>query len=362
VAVRRLLFFFTQLLALFLVPFRQFCLAYFMSSDIFESTGTPEDLYGLDAAETYKANSVISLSFSDGSSCSATVLKAFLPPTQSLVLLVNVEGCATVTNPAILKIHDSRFMESRDGAGSDYRPWSLELEIMAVERRDAITRGERDDDYDAVGWMDDPLLFEEHLHRAAKTAFETECEVYKRLRDLQGIGIPRCYVTGTVTYGSPDGIRARPVHPPFLLLEYIEGQTLDAVDPSLVPRGLAHRLLQIMRRFEDADMIHSDIHKKNIVFSHEPAAQPLPPGTPFSRVVVLDFGQAIIRAPDTPEDGWKMTVEFEGDFSRVCQHLELAGIRDEDPVYPGNMFAVSTWFSFTVNLTQLIYRKVEQMG
>jgi hypothetical protein len=196
-----------------------------MSSDIFESTGTPEDLYGLDAAETYKANSVISLSFSDGSSCSATVLKAFLPPTQSLVLLVNVEGCATVTNPAILKIHDSRFMESRDGAGSDYRPWSLELEIMAVERRDAITRGERDDDYDAVGWMDDPLLFEEHLHRAAKTAFETECEVYKRLRDLQGIGIPRCYATGTVTYGSLDGIRARPVHPPFLLLEYCSFST-----------------------------------------------------------------------------------------------------------------------------------------
>jgi serine/threonine protein kinase len=295
--------------------------------------GDLTELYGPGGTDSYSIDHTFSLSLSDGQTCTATVVKAFTPFTQSQILLVNVHGCAAVSNPAILKIYDPRYMNDREQAPPSLprRPWSLELEIAAAQRRDAITRGEREDDYEDGDRSADPVLFEEQLYRAATDAFETERAAYEHLHALQGIGVPRCYAAGTVHPASGDANYPRPINPSFLLLEYVEGFDLSTVDAKLVPRTLARRLLLTVHELGQCGVVHGDLHKSNIIFSHGPAHST---DAPFSRVVILDFGQAILREDEVGDDDWNELVESEGDFRRACLHLHQAGIRDEDPVLP----------------------------
>jgi serine/threonine protein kinase len=320
------------------------------------------DYYGPDEAESYRVGQTLPLTLADGSTCTATVLRAFLPVTQSLVLLVSVEGCAALEHPVILKIYDPRYMKNRKAPPPHDRPWSLELEIAAAERRDTVARGERvdghetdadddkedeeDDESDSnesVGY-DTRVLFEEELYDLAHRSFETEREVYERLHVLQGDGIPRCYASGTVCLPSPDKSRARPIQPPFLLIEYVDGPALHSVDAKLVPRGLARRLLHTIRHIESQGVVHSDLHKSNIIFAHNVTQPSRPPSAPFSRAVVIDFGQAGIRDATMDDEQWKDVLRFENDFGRVCKHLHEAGIRDESPVRPKTSPYVSTKF------------------
>jgi hypothetical protein len=311
------------------------------------------DLYGQNAADSYKVNTILPLSLSDGSSCSvATVLKAFLPPTQGLVLLVAV---AAVPAPVILKIYDPRFMSGRDFPSRlPPRPWSLEHEIAAAERRGAVARGERADDYDEYAKYEDPLVFEEFLYRHAMESFEAERTAYERLRALQGDGIPRCYGIGTVQLPSPDEHRPRPLRPPFLLLEYVDGQTPASVDAKLVPRSLARELLHTIRRIGAHEVVHADLHQNNIIFAHAPSSHPISPGAPFSRAVVIDFGCAFFRRSEDSDYDWQMAVNAENDFDRVCQQLQKAGIRDESPLRPETTPCVSARLLVVVRIWLMI--------
>jgi serine/threonine protein kinase len=258
-----------------------------------------DELYGPGAAETLQVGHSISLTLSDDMECTATFIKAFTPFTQSQVLLVNVHDCPGVVNPVIIKIYDPRFMGYRKQFSF---PWSLELEIAVAERRDAIIRGDREDDYNAYQADINPVFFEEHLYRTANEAFRTERQAYERLHVFQGVSLPRCYASGIVHVLSPSENIPRPIKPHFLLLEYVEGPSLASVDPKLVSRSLARSLLYTVRAFGLKGVIHNDLHKGNIIFRSD-ASSTL--HTPFSGVVIIDFGEVILRYDDESDDDWK---------------------------------------------------------
>ena len=163
----------------------------------------------------------------------------------------------------------------------------------------------------------DELLWEEFFYRAAEDAFDSELAAYSRLKDLQGEGIPRLYTSGNLTVDP-----LRPISPHVIALEYIPSESLSTINPSTVPRSLARSLITTVRSFASHGIIHCDIRPDNILFSQEP-----------SRVVVIDFGQSILRE-DEPDSEWESAVTTEGNENLVKQLLHKAGTRYLDPCLP----------------------------
>ncbi|KAF8512914.1 hypothetical protein JB92DRAFT_3168798 [Gautieria morchelliformis] len=107
--------------------------------------------------ESHEAGFTLSLSITwngrdEPSECIATVIKAFTPFTKSQVLLVHVHGAPDGTPPSmILKTYDPRFFDEHEKPSKrswiPARPWSLEKESAAAERRAAVTRGEHEGYY-----------------------------------------------------------------------------------------------------------------------------------------------------------------------------------------------------------------------
>ena len=162
----------------------------------------------------------------------------------------------------------------------------MSLEIAAAERRKAIARNERLDDYDELCYGDfDELLWEEFFYRTTEDAFNSELAAYSPLQDLQGVATPM--------------------------------PRLSTINPSSVPRSLARSLIMITTvcSFPSYGIIHCDLHTDNILFSQQP-----------SRVVVIDFGQSILRENESDSE-WESAVETEGNEVLVKLLLHKAGIR-----------------------------------
>ena len=195
----------------------------------------------------------------------------------------------------------------------------MSLEIAAAERRKAIARKERLDDYDEMNYVDfDELLWEEFFYRAAEEAFDSELAAYSHLQDLQGEGIPRCYASGNLIVV----ILSVPYLLTVIALEYIPGESLSTINPSSVPRSLARSLITTVSSFASHGIIHSDIRTGNILISLQP---------PWA--VVIDFGQSALRE-DESDSEWESAVTTEGNEKLVKRLLHDAGIRYSDPFLP----------------------------
>jgi hypothetical protein len=153
--------------------------------------------------------------------------------THSQVLLVDVYDCLLMdVEPIVLKIYDPHFREERK---REKLPWSLEKEIGAAEWRAVLGDSLGKDNAD-MDWQDGPVFSEESQHRLARWYFKKEWRAYERLRALQGtgIGLARCWASGTLLAPSPDTGVSRSIKLPILLLEYVKGTSLYHVDPKLM--------------------------------------------------------------------------------------------------------------------------------
>ena len=105
------------------------------------------------------------------------------------------------------------------------------------------------------------------LRTLSLASIRREADVYRRLKGIPGI--PRCY-------GCLDDR--------YLVLEYIPGDTLDALDVGLTNRETFYaRLLETLRMMHDAGVAHGDLkRKRNILVG--PGEQPF----------VIDFGIAVV--------------------------------------------------------------------
>jgi hypothetical protein len=140
------------------------------------------------------------------------------------------------------------------------------------------------------------------MYRRTVEASEVERGAYERLQVLQGSAIPRCYASGTVHPTSTNANTPRPVKPSFLLLEYIEGSSLSAVDAELVPRTLTRRHLHTVHALPRHGVLQADLHTTDIIVMHDSTKHGCSPGEPFSRIFLLDFGLAILRDADDSDE------------------------------------------------------------
>ena len=104
-------------------------------------------------------------------------------------------------------------------------------------------------------------------NKLSLASIRREADVYRRLKGIPGI--PRCY-------GCLDDR--------YLVLEHIQGDTLDALDVGLTNRETFYaRLLETLRTMHDAGVAHGDLkRKRNILVG--PGEQPF----------VIDFGIAVV--------------------------------------------------------------------
>ncbi|KAF8211646.1 hypothetical protein K438DRAFT_1807657 [Mycena galopus ATCC 62051] len=248
----------------------------------------------------------------------ATVVKAFTPFTMSQVLMLDINPPHPDILPPntsfILKVYDPRFLQHRQGTkSSGPHPWTLAAETVAARRRafgaDTATSLPTwwPDDSDSAGW-------EEFYRASLELLFKNELAAYTRLRSLQGRSIPHCYAHGTLVLPSPS---KRMLVPRVLLLSYVPGPCLRAVNPSRVAAPIAHGLIDTVRAFGMLGVIHDDLRPDNIIVS---------PVEDHSSVFVLDFGNAQVRTDQTDEE-WEWTLAENDEPKVVEMILDKLGIK-----------------------------------
>ncbi|KAJ7255259.1 hypothetical protein C8J57DRAFT_1345885 [Mycena rebaudengoi] len=248
----------------------------------------------------------------------ATVVKAFTPFTMSQVLLVKIdspvpdilpEECSTF----VLKVYDPRFLQHRKGSKSSApHPWTLAAETTAAKRR--IFGAETylptwwPADSDTAGW-------EEYYHANLQQIFKNELSAYNRLLSLQGTSIPHCFAHGQLVISTPP---LRMVVPHVLLLSYIPGPTLRAVNPARVPGHVARSIIDIVRSFGILGVVHDDLRADNVLVSPS-EAEP-------TRAVFIDFGNATVRASESDEE-WERTLAENSEPTLAQLLLDKLGIK-----------------------------------
>ncbi|KAJ6516400.1 hypothetical protein C8R45DRAFT_243389 [Mycena sanguinolenta] len=248
----------------------------------------------------------------------ATVVKAFTPFTMSQVLLLDINqplpDILPVNAKFILKVYDPRFLQHRQGTKSSApHPWTLAAETTAARRREFGANTSTflptwwPDDSDTAGW-------EEYYHGNLEFIFKNELAAYTRLLSLQGQSIPHCYAQGTLVLPSPS---KRMVVPRVLLLSYVPGPCLRAVQPSRVTLPVARSLINTVRAFGVLGVIHDDLRPDNMVLS---------PSDDHSSVFVLDFGNAQIRTDQSDEE-WEWALAEKAEPKLMEMILDKLGIK-----------------------------------
>lgn len=133
---------------------------------------------------------------------------------------------------------------------------------------------------------------------------------------MQGSIIPRCYASVQVML--PDSqIHEASVYG--LILEVIDAVDLTEFDPLTGNyASLGHALMAAIYTFPSYGVLHRDIRSQNILIS--PA-----------RIVIIDFGQALLRKEGLSDDKWKKRIKYEDEVEALRLILNNRHIRDHSP-------------------------------
>ncbi|GJE96773.1 hypothetical protein PsYK624_129790 [Phanerochaete sordida] len=217
----------------------------------------------------------------------------------------------------ILKIFDPRFLKRR-GPDDDEQPWSYEAELEGFKRhKGQLTRWCRTQHPDILG-MD---KWEEFYFLRMSSDHAAEVEAYRRLRPLQGRGVPVFYGSGTLdlTHTAPP----RAFSPRLILLEQItDAVDLADIDPLLLHAPLVEALLETVGALGPLGVAHGDLNFTNYLFT--PARSP-------RRAVLIDFADSVCRAPGASDEEWAREVEEHGVVRetrvRLAMRFAVAGVR-----------------------------------
>lgn len=135
---------------------------------------------------------------------------------------------------------------------------------------------------------------------------------------MQGSIIPRCYASVQVVLPYPDSqIPEASVYG--LVLEAIDAIDLAEFDPLTGDyASLGHALMAAVSSFPSYGVLHRDIRSPNILIS--PA-----------RIVILDFGEALLRRADLSDHHWGIRIKYEDEVEGLRQILNNRQIRDHTP-------------------------------
>lgn len=252
----------------------------------------------------YRPNSLLEVQLADDTVIRRfTVVRPMIPFTVAQVLVVR-EG--PNGEEIILKVYDPRFMYNlrKETKGA----WDPQLEARTAELRllkpdpDVLTLPEP--------WeVETPEDHENYAWLQARLQYLNEVSAYKRLKSLQGEGIPKLLGHGAL---NPTCMRTDPqpryIVPDVLLLEYIPNAVaVKEAHLSMLRPDLIRSLIKTVSMLHIFGVIHADAHDGNYLVS-------------TTRAVIIDFGTATVRDRQSDEE-WTALVNFWDDLGGCKFHI-----------------------------------------
>ena len=142
---------------------------------------------------------------------------------------------------------------------------------------------------------------------------------------------PHQDVAGTLVYG--------------IIIENIDAVLLPSVDPSTQDfLSLGHSLMAAVYSFLLHGVIHNNMHSGNILISP-------------NQIVLIDFGQAVLRGDIEDDKHWAKKVELEEEVEALCWILHCHRICNCTPYIPAKLYHGFYHFNHTVSIQQESWHK-----
>ena len=130
-----------------------------------------------------------------------------------------------------------------------------------------------------------------------------------------------------------------------IIIENVDAAPLPSVDGSSHDvSSLGHSLMAAVYSFSLHGVIHNDMRSDNILISP-------------NRIVVIDFGQAILRGETEDDEHWAKKVELEEEVEALRRILDHREIRDCTPYIPAKSFRGFYHFNYAVSIQRESWRK-----
>ncbi|KAK7452767.1 hypothetical protein VKT23_012168 [Stygiomarasmius scandens] len=252
------------------------------------------------------------------------VLEVFEPVTISPVLKValgTTSPSILLPSTMILKVYDRRyandlraFYDASDPSPESERAFRAFMSSQGAGPQRSLqdwTRKRREDDEQDI--MPPPEETEAYLAALLASYHENEVRVYKRMAAMQGKEIPLFF--GNTRFIESDA------HPDMIdikvsgiLLEYVEGTTLDKLPASAISASLCQKCVDIVQVFGDSGILNNDVRLENFIVLSSP--------TQNRDVVMIDFAQTRLRGADEDDEQWKRakwSADEEGAIGYVLQ-------------------------------------------
>jgi serine/threonine protein kinase len=157
--------------------------------------------------------------------------------------------------------------------------------------------------------------------------------------------IPRCY--GAVGVSPPDTPHREVAE------TLVYGIIIGNIDAALLPSvdlsshyfsSLGHSLMAAVYSLSLHGVIHNDMRSGNILISP-------------NRIVLIDFGPAILRGDIEDHEHWAKKVELEEEVEALRRILHHHEIRNCTPYIPAKLFRGFYHFNYTVSIQRESWRK-----
>jgi tRNA A-37 threonylcarbamoyl transferase component Bud32 len=277
------------------------------------------------------------------------------------VSLLNQSGEYGVPLPpiAILKLYDHRYLGGRLAAGEE--PWDpqkaalaetinqrIHLPLLDIEsvirsagtsspcnKGDVIVSEVIDfdeDDYDEElkSLKADPdaihqWIIETDYRYRTTSWFKTECRAYRQLHSLHGISVPKFYGVTTfdkISQSPPLGID---FNIPGILLEFIDGVTLEDIDShsslAITNPHIGQIAIDCFEQITSLGILHGDVRLANIILNTS------------GRIYIIDFALSRFRG-DVSDGEWEHRVVQLQELSSLKKFLDEKELRDQTPPEP----------------------------
>lgn len=263
----------------------------------------------------------------------ATITKLFDPFTISPVMQISVDAPEHgLTGLMVLKLYDRRF-------GEEVRElykiplWSPEIEddyrgfVQSGAASEFIRRVKEDEDF-VEGEGDDAWNIaqnEAYLHYYQCDTYETELEVYDRLKDVQGKDVPclRACVTLLGCPTLPEPLR-KCFDVPGIILDYVDGFPLTDLEtnaPKDTWQSIIEDAIRIVMLISERDIRNKDVKTRSFIIRRDPITEKYD-------MKMIDFGECVFRGPGQSDEEWrkeKWSQDEEGAVGVVMEHKLKGG-------------------------------------
>lgn len=259
---------------------------------------------------------------------SAQIIKVFKPFTLSSVMIVRLDSHSReLQADVILKLFDRRFASQlrKDQGIPDWTP-DIEQQyrdfVLNGNASDFIARLNSDEDVvekEGDDW--NAAQNEAYLHDYMQSLYETETEVYRRIRDLQGKDVPSFVACTSLNFSntSHDFLDC-----PGILLENIEGSQLSNLGSEVRQDAwqyICEDAIRIVNDIGDRNIRNEDVRPRNFLVRWDETEVKY-------KAVMIDFAMCEFRGQEQDLEDWskrKAWQDEEGAIGYVMQKILKGG-------------------------------------